>query len=402
MNTDGSNPRAITPKGVEALAPALTPNGRIAFQTRRSFIGWYIQSTRLDGTEPRLESDEATEYWGPDYNPTGPGMVCHGVGPIDTDKVAVQDILGPGALMAADYPAEIKFLDKSITLFAMRHTSGLAAHPHEPKVAVTLENNAGTRLVVEDYHGENQQELFAVDGIGIVSGTLNRIFGLKWAADANWITYTQGWFFGDQTNKADVWKIRSNGEDRVNLTAGSDTNNGMPAFSPDGRKIVFRSSRSGNFDLYLMNADGSDLVQLTNDEAKDNFPVFSPSGDAIAFSSDRDSKLDPLGYKSFDNYIMKLTADGQPGEITRITDDPGHDAHPNYSPDGNWLVYTSERAGLSDEEPLVQEVVFGPQMYGEIFAYRLSDGLHIRLTHNKWEESGPFWMQMQMHGRTPK
>ena len=285
-----------------------------------------------------------------------------------------------------------------MTTFAMRHTSGLAAHPFQPKVAVTIENNLGTRFVIEDYHGVNQNELFAVDGIGIVSGTLNRIYGLKWSTDANWITYTQGWFFGDQTNKADVWKIRSDGTQRTNLTEGSDSNNGMPDFSPDGKKIVFRSSRGGNFDLYLMNADGSGLVQLTDDEAKDNFPVFAPSGDAIVFSSDRDSELDPLGYKSFDNYIMKLTPDGHPGVTTRITDDPGHDAHPNYSPDGKWIVYTSERAGLSDEEPLVQEVVFGPQMYGEIFAYRLSDGLHIRLTHNKWEESGPFWIQMDDHG----
>ena len=394
MDSDGSNPRAVTAEGVEALAPALTPDGRIAYQTRRTFVGWYLQSTTLTGDEPRLESDEATDYWNPNYHQGSGAMVCHGVGPLDTDKQAVKDILGPGGLMALDYPADVQFLDKRLTLYAMRHTSGLAAHPSASKVAVTIENNAGTRFVIENFDGSNQNELFAVDGIGIVSGTLNRIFGLKWSNDAQWITYTQGWFFGDQTNKADVWKIRGDGQHRVNLTEGSDTNNGMPAFSPDGRRIVFRSSRSGNFDLYLMGADGKNVIQLTDDEAKDNFPVFAPSGDAIAYSSDRDSALDPLGFKSFDNYIMELKADGQPGEIIRITDDPGHDAHPNFSPDGKWIVYTSERAGLSDEEPLVQEVVFGPQMYGEIFAYRLSDGLHLRLTHNKWEESGPFWIQI--------
>ena len=64
-----------------------------------------------------------------------------------------------------------------------------------------------------------------------------------------------------------------------------------------------------------------------------------------------------------------------PAKLRRISDDPGQDSHPWYSPDGQWIVYTSERGGLSDEEPMVQEVVFGPQMYGEIYAYRLSDGL---------------------------
>ena len=110
-------------------------------------------------------------------------------------------------------------------------------------------------------------------------------------------------------------KSAADGSGRVNLTAGSDTNNGMPAFSPDAKRIVFRSARTGNFDLYLMDADGSNLIQLTNDEAKDNFPVFAPSGDAIVFSSDRDSKPDALGFKSFDNYIVKLNPDGTPGEL---------------------------------------------------------------------------------------
>ena len=63
-----------------------------------------------------------------------------------------------------------------------------------------------------------------------------------------------------------------------------------------------------------------------------------------------------------------------------------------FSPDGEWLVFASERGGINDEEPLVQEIFFGPQMYGEIYAYRLRDGELIRLTHNKWEDGAPFWV----------
>ena len=62
-----------------------------------------------------------------------------------------------------------------------------------------------------------------------------------------------------------------------------------------------------------------------------------------------------------------------------------------YSPDGSWLIYTSGKKGLSDEAPLVQEVLFNPQMYGELYAYRLADGESIRLTHNKWEDGAPVW-----------
>ncbi len=135
------------------------------------------------------------------------------------------------------------------------------------------------------------------------------------------------------------------------------------------------------------------MRRITNDESRENFPVFSPAGDAIAFSSNRDGTRDRFGNLTFDNYVMALADDGTPGATRRISDHPGQDSHPWFSPDGAWIVYTSERGGVSDEEPMVQEVVFGPQMYGELFAHRLSDGLEVRLTHNKWEEGNPFWMR---------
>ena len=56
------------------------------------------------------------------------------------------------------------------------------------------------------------------------------------------------------------------------------------------------------------------------------------------------------------------------------------------------MIYTSERGGINDEEPVVQEVVFGPQMYGEIYLQRLSDGYTVRISHNKWEDGTVFWL----------
>jgi Tol biopolymer transport system component len=154
---------------------------------------------------------------------------------------------------------------------------------------------------------------------------------------------------------------------------------------------VFRSSRGGQIDLYVMNVDASNLTRMTNDAAVDTFPAYSPAGDAIAFTSDRDGVQDRSGYRTTDIYILQVQPDGSPGQIRPITTDTGHDAHPVFSPDGKWIVYTSEQGGISDEEPLVQEIVFGPQMYGELFAHRASDGLTVRLTHNKWEEGAAYW-----------
>jgi Tol biopolymer transport system component len=392
VDADGENARAITAAGIEALAPVAMPGGRIAFQARDGYADWSIQSVDSDGGDLRLETDRANDYWLPDVHSSG-AMVCHGVGPASVQTQAVEDILGAGALLAADYPATVELPDRPVTLYPMRHTTGLAPHPSRNEAAVTIENQAGSRLVLADFDGGNERELFSVAGVGIVSGTPNRIFDIKWSNDGEWITYTQGFFFGQGSDESDVWVMRADGGDRRNLSADRAGNDGVAAFSPDGSKLVFRSAEDGNFDLFLMSREGGALTRLTNDDARDNFPVFAPDGSAIAFSSNRDGSIDRFGNRTFDNYVLELAADGTPGSLRRISDHPGQDSHPWYSPDGEWIVYTSERAGISDEEPLVQEVVFGPQMYGEIFAHRLSDGTEVRLTHNKWEEGNPFWLR---------
>ena len=92
-----------------------------------------------------------------------------------------------------------------------------------------------------------------------------------------------------------------------------------------------------------------------------------------------------------DIFLTVLNADGTWSEAEQLTTDKGQDAHPHFSPDGEWIIYTSEEGGINDEEPLVQPVIFGPQQYGEIFAIHLSSGKKIRLTHNKWEDGAPLW-----------
>src|SRR5262245_36774639 len=128
IDADGSNPRAITPAGTEALAPAVTPGARIAFQTRKGYAEWSIHSVDAAGGDDRVETDGATNYWLPDYDAAG-DMVCHGVGPTTTETQSVEAILGAGALLAADYPARVELPDRALTLYPMRHTTGLAPHP---------------------------------------------------------------------------------------------------------------------------------------------------------------------------------------------------------------------------------------------------------------------------------
>src|SRR4051812_23091819 len=118
-----------------------------------------------------------------------------------------------------------------------------------------------------------------------------------------------------------------------------------PSYSPDGSKSVFRGDHdlvdhSGDEELYLMNADGTGIVQLTHNDVFDSAPAFSPDGTKLAFESARDSG-DAL---VLDIYVMD--ADGS--DARRLTADPAHDEAPIWSPDGTKIAFTSERGGSSD------------------------------------------------------
>jgi Tol biopolymer transport system component len=107
---------------------------------------------------------------------------------------------------------------------------------------------------------------------------------------------------------------------------------GAPSWSPDSRKIVFYSENEGQADLFVMNADGSGVRQLTHTPADEGYPSFSPDGTQIAFDSDG-----PDG--NFDIYVMN--ADGS--NVRRLTTDPGRDLSPAWSTDGKRIAFMSDR-----------------------------------------------------------
>jgi Tol biopolymer transport system component len=148
------------------------------------------------------------------------------------------------------------------------------------------------------------------------------------------------------TQNADIWQIDVNPaapNPRPVLERTGDER--YPSYSPDGTKIVFRGDQdlidhSGDEELYVMNADGTDIVQLTHNAVFDSAPAFSPDGTKIAFESARDSG-DPL---ALDIYVMN--ADGT--DVRRLTTDPAHDEGPIFSPDGTKIAFASLRSGQED------------------------------------------------------
>jgi len=115
---------------------------------------------------------------------------------------------------------------------------------------------------------------------------------------------------------------------------GSDENSDetMPDWSPDGTRLAFASNRSGNYEIYITNADGSgEPLQLTDRPGSDMNPDWSPDGSQIAF----ESKLDT---GSWNIWIMKT--DGS--EMRNITQNlPGDQGNPAWSPDGKQIAFSS-------------------------------------------------------------
>src|SRR6185436_2023005 len=92
-------------------------------------------------------------------------------------------------------------------------------------------------------------------------------------------------------------------------------------------RIAFQSDRDGNNEIYVMNGDGSGLINLTNDPSDDYLPVWSPDGKRILFSSTRDGNWE----------IYMMNADGS--AQTNLTNNPANDGDMNWSPDGTQIVF---------------------------------------------------------------
>jgi Tol biopolymer transport system component len=130
----------------------------------------------------------------------------------------------------------------------------------------------------------------------------------------------------------EIYLINADSSGKIRLT-DSPEDDATPVFSPDGQRIAFTCERERNLDICLMNADGSSVTRLTDDIAMDGFPTWSPNGERIAFMSDRDG--------DFEVYVMNTDGSAE----TNLTNQPGFDGHPAWSPDGQWIAFLSDGDG---------------------------------------------------------
>lgn len=110
-----------------------------------------------------------------------------------------------------------------------------------------------------------------------------------------------------------------------------------PAWSPDGTKVAFASSREGSSDIYVMNADGAGTKRLTTSAENDQQPAWSSDGQRIVFARSLD-----------DGRLFVMDADG--GGQRRLTGDALEEGEPAWSPDGSTIAYSRRTPGRDVRE----------------------------------------------------
>lgn len=184
----------------------------------------------------------------------------------------------------------------------------------------------------------------------------------------------------ERDGNSDIFVIQADGSGMVNLT-NHPAWDGTPAWSPDGARIAFTSDREGDRpQIYVMNADGSDVVRLTVSEGLDMMPAWSPDGQKIAFVSTRPYTLTVEGGRLMIDAgpeIWIMDADG--GNPTRITGDQQDQAlYPTWAPDGRRLAYMN----VSEHIDLVVHVL------GEEFGQSLTADATFSSWSPSWSPDG--------------
>jgi Tol biopolymer transport system component len=361
--------RLTTDPGADT-EPKWSPDGRqIAFirATESDFAIYTVPA--LGGSERKLLSLGAKADWGPsspdlDWSPDGRYIACvekrSGLDPpniflFSPETGERRRLTSPLATSYGDYfPA---FSPDSHTLAFSRYSKGLSQDLYlvsvtggEPR-RLTFDNTLlfgsvwsadGREIIFSSTREGGDYGLWRISASG---GTPERLaVGVHYVPVAsisrrgNRLAYVQ-WTGDWNIYRIDVSDSTRSTSPPIKLTSSTrlDSN---PQYSPDGKRIVFQSDRSGSNEIWMSNSDGSNPVEVTSLNKWAGRPRWSPDGRHIAFELQVEANID----------IYVISAEGGPPRPV-VTDD-SLDGLPNWSADGRWIYFVSDRTG----EPQVWKV----------------------------------------------
>ncbi len=162
-----------------------------------------------------------------------------------------------------------------------------------------------------------------------------------WSPDGQWIAFQRE----DPSGNRDIWLIRADGSGERNLTNTSDHREQHPRFMPDGRSILFDGNRESagkvgereDYEVYQVSLDGREPIRMTDNPHWDLYGVPSPDGKSMAWV-----RALPVTEKDDRDYEV-FVVDLETGASRNLSDHLGYDTNPDWSPDGQWIVFASDR-----------------------------------------------------------
>ena len=355
MNADGSDVRPLTNHPSDDASPSWSPDGRqIAFESERERNrAIYVMNADGSSDAKRLTS-HSERSWFPSWSPDGRRIAfvsdlndygIYVMRPDGSGLAKLADTGTPDGLLAWTIPDPTKMPPTPTP------TSTPAPTPTPTPTSTLVPTATSTPTPTP---------------APTATSTPTPTPTLTPTATPTPLAFQRGRiaFESNRDGNSDIYVINADGTELRRLTNHPEWDQ-SPAWSPDGQRIAFESYRHDNWEIYVMNADGSGVRRLTNHIEGDHAPAWSPDGQRIAFESLR------AGEGNKEIYVMN--ADGT--DVRRLTNDLAWDGSPTWSPDGLRIAFESERGAN-----------------GDIYVMN-ADGTGVtRITNNRAWDEAPSWL----------